>query len=406
MKFRKFGQVVLASVVSLGMALGMAACGVSNTIDFVFVTDSKNNPGQINVYYADYLSGALTQIPDSPYPSGGRNPVAEVTSPNGKSLYVVNHDDNTLVQFAIGTDAKLYPQHTYNTPGTFPNSVSISSQGNFLFVTDTYQPQFTALNPGPGAIVVYPIDAKSGSLGAPVANGALSYWPLSPDPADVLNPTAVNVLTNGSTVFVVSQNAVTKLGSISAFNVGSSGALTQVAGSQADSTYPAGTAPNAIASDPTNRFVYVTDSLNNQLISYAVQSTGAIIPSANGPTRTGVFPDGVTVDPRGQYVYVANYNDGNVSAYTINQSTGYPTGIAAAATYATGTGPTCILVEPGFGRYVYTANFLDSTVSGFNLNPNTGVLTTIQNTPFVAAGQPTCAAAVPHGNHSSQHVQG
>ena len=220
-----------------------------------------------------------------------------------------------------------------------------------------------------------------------------------------MNPTAVNVLANGASLYVVNQSTTTGLGSISAFNVASSGALTPVYSGSADGTFAAGTAPSAIASDPTNRFLYVTDSFTNQLISYSVQSTGIIIASQNGPTRTDVFPKAVTVDPRGLYVYVANYTAGNVSAYTINQSTGYPTGIAAAGTYATDAGPSCIIVEPALGRYVYTANFLGNTASGFNLNPNTGVLTVTQNSPYRAAGQSTCAAAVPHGNHSSQHTQ-
>ena len=131
-----------------------------------------------------------------------------------------------------------------------------------------------------------------------------------------------------------------------------------------------------------------------------MQSSGQIVPSQNGPTRTDVFPDAVTVDPRGEFVYVANYTANNISAYTINSGTGYPTGVAAAGTYGTGTGPTCVFVEPALGRYVYTTNFLDNTVSGLNLNPNTGTLVPVQNTPFLAAGQPTCIAATPHGNHS------
>ena len=95
--------------------------------------------------------GALTQLAQSPYPSGGRNPVAEVVSPNHENLYVVNRDDNTVVQFAIGSDGKLYPQATVNTPGGFPVGVAINPAGTFLYVVDTYQPGYTDATPGPGA---------------------------------------------------------------------------------------------------------------------------------------------------------------------------------------------------------------------------------------------------------------
>src|SRR5258708_19543171 len=101
MKFRKFGRATLAAVLSLGVAAAFNACGgpngTNNTVDYVYVTNSKNNPGQVNVYYADSASGALTQIPDSPYPSPGRNPVPLPPSPHFKDLYLINHNPNTVI---------------------------------------------------------------------------------------------------------------------------------------------------------------------------------------------------------------------------------------------------------------------------------------------------------------------
>ena len=64
-------------------------------------------------------------------------------------------------------------------------------------------------------------------------------------------------------------------------------------------------------------------------------------------------------------------------------------------------------IGPIFGRAwsVYTSNFLGDTVSGLTLNPATGALAPVQNTPFKAAAQPTCSAAITHGNHSVEVVQ-
>jgi 6-phosphogluconolactonase (cycloisomerase 2 family) len=415
MKFSNFGRATLAAVCSLGAAATFTACGpngYNNTVDYVFVTNAKNNPGQINAYLADARSGALTQVTGSPFNSGGTDPVGLVTSPNFENLYVVNRESNSVVQFTIGDNAQIAMKQSYTTPGSLPNALAINAAGTLLFVTDTFAPNATT---GSGVLVVYPI-ASDGSLGSPVANGALPYFPLSTAGTDVLSPTAVNSVTqnpvngtgaNPSFVYVISQNTTTGLGDISAFSVASGGALTAVPCSASTSicdttgngTFNAGTSPNAVASTPRGLFLYVTDSVNNQLISYTVQSTGQIIPNTDGPTRTDVFPDSVVVDPRGQYVYVANFTANDISAYTINIATGYPTGVAAAGAYSTGTGPTCVFVEPALGRYVYTTNFLDNTVSGLNLNPNTGTLAGVQNSPFIAAGQPTCVSAIPHGNH-------
>jgi 6-phosphogluconolactonase len=415
MKLRKSGRVLLATAATLGLGLGLTSCSPSNTVDYVYVTASKANPGQISVYRVDSESGALTQIADSPYPSGGRNPVGAVTSPDGKYLYVINKDDNSIVQFAIGTDGKLYPQQTCNTPGSEPVSLAINASESLLYVVDFFSPTtpggpvYSSANPGPGALVVYPVDKTSGNIGgsscAPVqqtfidsnnVNQTATYVPIG------FSPTGVNALANGSAVFVSAQDglpsATNTLGVVDAFDVSSSGVLSAV------TTYPTGTTPSAIASDPTNRFLYVTDSRQNQLITYTILSTGLLNASQNPPIKTDTFPVAITVDPRGFYVYVANYNSADITAYAINQSTGTPSAIAGATAYATGAGPSCVIVEPGLGRFIYTANFIDNTVTGLELNPNTGALTANQNSPYLSAGQPTCAAAIPHGNHSTQAV--
>jgi 6-phosphogluconolactonase len=414
MKFSKSGHALLAAVASVGIGLGIISCGESNTIDYLYVTNSKNNPGQVSVYRVDLQSGALTQIQDSPYSTIGRNPVAEVASPNGQNLYVVNHDTSDVVEYAIGTDGKLYSQHQYSVTasGSSPQAIAINAAGTFLYVVNTFQPSTQTgqtLTSGPGALVVYPVN-PDGSLGTALTdtvNGqALSYWPIG------TTPLAVNVTANGNFVYVVNQVGTSANGaSVSEFSVGSGGTLTELPGSP----LAVGVSPNAIATDPTNRFAFVTDGATNQVISFTISSSGALTPQnqSGGLTATGTFPDAITVDPSGQFVYVANYTSNTISAYAIvgpNGSAGGQgqlTGLAGAATYSTKTGPTCVFVEPAFGRFVYTSNFLDSSVTGYQLNPNTGALTGTVNSPYPVspAGQPTCVAAVTHGNHPGEHVQ-
>jgi 6-phosphogluconolactonase (cycloisomerase 2 family) len=388
MKLSKPGRIALASVVSLGLGFGATACGPSNTIDFLYVTASKQNPGQISVYKVDSEAGILYQITDSPYSSGGRNPVADVASPNGKNLYVINHDDNTIVEFAIGTDGKLYPQQTCNLPGSYPVQLTVNTAGTYLYVVETYQPNFSTSIPGPGALVVFPINAN-GQLGAtsslcqPVPNGTNAFFALG------TNPVSVNVLPNGNFVYAVNEGD----SSIAAFQVGSDGVLGSIG------LFNVGTAPNAVASDPAGKFLYVTDGGSNQMYGFLVQPSGSLVMMAK-PFKTDNLPNAVAVDPRGIYVYVANFNANDVSAYSIDQSTGNATPLAGSSIYAVGNGPLCLLVEPSEGRYIYTANFLGNTVSGLALNPATGGLSAVQNTPFGAALQPTCSAAITHGNHT------
>ena len=234
------------------------------------------------------------------------------------------------------------------------------------------------------------------------------------------NPSSVNVtvpLTSATKdfVYVVNTNTAAQAGTISAFSYSTGsggGALTPIAGSPCvaetpsvgNNCFQSGVAPNASASDPTGRFYYVTDGATNQLIAYGITQNGVLNPLQNGPFKTDVFPNAVTVDPSGTYIYVANFNSNDISAYQIDQGTGAPSSLST-GTFATKTGPTCVLIEPALGRFLYTTNFLDNSITGYQMNPNTGNLTGTENNPYPTAGQPTCTAAITHGNHAIQHVQ-
>jgi 6-phosphogluconolactonase len=417
MKWKQWSQNLLAGSAVAGLGLGLVSCGASNTIDYLYSTSATNNPGQINVYRVDSESGALSQIGDSPY-NAGRNPVSLAIDSTGLNLYVANHDDNTVEQFGIGTDAKLYGQHTINPTGSDPIAVAVhtytDSSGNvtgeLLFVVETYQPGFTDLNPGPGALYVYNLGTTGALPSGPVTqtvNGqSLDYLPLG------TTPTAVTVTDDGEQVFVADQLTAAEAstnaqcpsggGGVHSFNVNSSGALTETAGSP----FCVGTTPSALATHPYSTFLYVTDSSQNQIDSFQIQKTatasvpiGTLTALPSGPVATGTTPEGITVDPRGDYVYVSNYNGSSISGYAVNLGTGGLSALATGGSGATGGGPQCIIVEPALGRFIYTANFIDGSLSGFQLNPDTGALSATQGQFYQDSGRSSCVAATQHGNH-------
>jgi 6-phosphogluconolactonase len=247
MKLTKIGQGLLAVAASLSLGLGMTSCSPSDTIDYLFVTSNtttgSSTNGQISSYHVDSQSGAISEVAGSPVSSQGVNPVSEVASPNAQYLYVANHGSNSIAQFTIGTDGQLAFGHTYTTPGTEPVSLAINAAGTLLFVLDYYGPGFTDAAPGPGALVVYPVNSD-GSLGTPVASGGQSYTTLE------CFPGGVAVTPNGNFVFVTNTNSVVVTtappstatppptpavcpaqGTVSGFSVSSSGVLAAVPGS-------------------------------------------------------------------------------------------------------------------------------------------------------------------------------
>ncbi len=331
--------LVLVSAAGLLAATLVTACSQLTqtlTVDFVYVTSAKaagaDSYGEINVFEINSESGRMRQIPTSPFPSQGRNPVAEAVSADYGSLFVVNQDDNTIVQFVIGTDGKLYPFNTVNTPGVYPLAVAANKSN--LFVLDTYQPLPVAstAHPCSGSIAVYPLGAGSTStpaaMGTPAVNAAVSgqYWPLALPGTNtdsshctssnhVIVPTAVNVLASGAYVYVTAyDSSVTPyIGYVFGFSVGSGGVLTPLSGSP----FAAGVQPSAIASDPTSTYVYATDFASGNIRGYTVAS-GNLAPKAGSPFLAGNQPSAIVVDPSYPYAYVANSLDGNVTAYSIS----------------------------------------------------------------------------------------
>jgi len=416
MKFNKSGQLVLVSAASLLVAGLLTACGSTLTVDFVYVASSKaagpNNYGEIDVMEVNSESGRMRAIATSPFPSGGRNPVAEAVSTDHNNLYVVNQDDNSIVQFAIGNDGKVYPQNTVNTPGVFPMAVAVTAAN--LFVADTYQPLPTCspAQPCPGSIAVFPIAAATSSVaggalqtGTPInACNGLDYLPLKVagvPSTDVIAPAAIAV--NGSNLFVAAYDMTANTGYVFGFVVGSLSCpnnpapYTKIPTLTAMGASPlrVGTQPSAIATDPSGKFVYLTDYEQGKIYGLVAGGSGLSF-IAGEPFAAGNEPSAVAVDPSGSFAFVANSLDSTISTYSLDSNSGVLAPVTG-GTYATGTQPVALIVDPSTNHYVYTANYLGGTVSGFMLTSTGGPLVTTQGATYTTNAQPTAMAAIPHG---------
>ncbi len=415
MKWNGTGRGLKTLAVSLAVGLGMTACSRDYTVGYLYATSATHTTtGLINAYSIDFQSGALQQLPDSPIPSSGSNPITLVASPNGKNLYVVNQNTSQVVQFAIGTDGQLYEQKQHadvvmgasGVTGSIPTAIAIDPAGKFLYVTFQYQNGFTAAKPGPGGVAVYPL-AVDGTIGAPVTNTAsgtsLPYTRVGNNPSGIVASPV------GGYIYVIDQEppasaSGSPFGVLLAFSVNAStGALTPIPGTVSGG-FAVGTTPAGIAEDPGGHYLYITDSTTNQLYAFVVQSGGAPFANLSSPFITGQHPLGVTVDPRAMFVYVVNSASGTISSYAINSSTGSLSAVAAASSSQVETSPTCVTIDPALGIYLYTSNNIGNSVSALQLNPHTGALVNVQNTPFPAQPLPTCAVAVANGVHAKQLI--
>ena len=366
MKFSKLSQLFLVSLIGLSVASLLTSCAIV-TIDYVFVANAGGSGsgagGQIQTFDADSETGAL-RSGAATVASGGNNPIAMTASADYAHLYVVNQASNNVAHFSIAGNGVL-TQKDVVTTGASPVSVAVNTAETYLYVVS---------GPSPSLLTEYSL--SSGTIGSVVAQVKLTL----PDFAtDTIVPTGVNVLANNGAVYVSaydqsaynpggSTTSVANPGWVFGYVVGSGGALTASSGSP----YKAGVKPSALLSDPTNRFVYVTDFASNELIGYTVQGGSILDFLINGPFKTGGEPNSIAIDPRGKYLYVSNGLDSTVSAYVIDLTTGTPSAavnVTGSQLNSTDTTPVAVIVDPALGRFVYTANSLGDSISGFSSTP-------------------------------------
>jgi 6-phosphogluconolactonase (cycloisomerase 2 family) len=401
MKLSKLSRTILVSSLGLVLATLLTSCEIV-TIDYLFVANSagagSSTTGEIQTYDVDSQSGAIRNGAP-PVSSGGNNPVAIAITADYANLYVVNQASNNVVHFALA-DTGVLTQKDLVTTSPSPISIAVNTAGTYLYVVS---------GPNPSVLTAYSL--SGGTIGSAAAQVTLSVPGYA---GDTLAPTGVTALANNNAVYVTAYDqsaynpggtttSIANPGWIFGYAVGTGGALTPAIGNP----WKAGIKPVAIASDPTNRFVYVTDFASNQMIGYTIQSGSVLNFMINGPFAAGSEPTALTVDPRGKYVYASNGLSNTVTAFTIDLGTGTPTAIintTGSQTTSTDTEPVSVVVDAALGRFVYTANYLGNSVSGFRLNPDTGALTQTQATPYPSGSRPAAVATVPHGNHSIESV--
>jgi len=406
MKFSKLSQLVLVSALGLVLASVLSGCAIV-TVDYLFVAcssgTSAGSSGQIQSFAVDSESGALRPAGKT-VPSGGGKPISMATTADYANLYVANQSNNSIVHFQVNYDGSLTQKESVTIPFT-PAQIAVSQAASNPDNTYLY----VAGGSNPAQVAVYPI--SSGAVGSLAQSVTLTVPGFA---TDVIAATGVTILPNGKGVYVSAydQSAYNPGGTVTssanpgwvyAFSTGSGGALTAASGSP----YQAGVKPSTLTSEPTNRFVYVTDFASNELIGYDVVSDEGLSLIPSSPFKTGSEPTAIVVDPRALYIYIADSLSSNVSPYSIALSTGTPSAIvnvSGSASTTTDTEPVSILVDPALGRFVYTANFLGNSVSGFQINPNTGAISYTQATPYPTGLNPSAIVAVPHGNHAIQVV--
>ena len=399
MRTRFSWMVAILGLVAISflMACSSKYSSSSNGLVVVPTQGSPEATAVMETFSLDLSNGSISQINNVNGPPTVGLPGSVILDPAGAYAYVIVYQNAELVpsatgitSFAIGSNGKLAPGTTQSlNPSTMATAVCIFSQ-NGMTVTQNIPVTVNApVNPAALALdsagkLLFVADSATSAQATYTCNGASVT-------GDVAVPGAVSV-------FTVSSGTLTEVaGSPFALPVESGGSAASASALAVTPTvYPVQYSYCSGFAPPTTENLYVTDNSNYVLLNYSVDSsagTPTLMPySTSAPgIPTDVAPDGVAVDPCNRFVYVANATSNNVSAYTIcsviNLLSQPPCPVAdfslnpvTASPYPAGDSPGPMAVD-AYGDFLYVVNTGSNNIFGYRINATNGGLTVFSGTP-------------------------
>ncbi len=218
------------------------------------------------------------------------------------------------------------------TAGSVPWNLTISPNGKFLYVSNFGTPTVAGIS-----VQQYSIDTSNGaisSLNPPIVTSG-SY------------PTVSGVDAQSAFLYVPVVGATIAQGGVWQYAIGSGGQLTSLA----PATVAAGSQPDFIAIDPSNRYAYVanftpclTCSVGQAIppgtvSQYSLGSSGQLTPLMSATVPAGVQPGWIVFDVLGKFVYVLNEGDGTHNGTVSEYSIGADGALTLIGTVNTGIQP-------------------------------------------------------------------
>ena len=256
------------------------ALAISQDSRFLYVANSGSDSVTV---FSIGTAGILTRVPPTPanpnpVAAGGSSPIALATSPTGRFVYVANSTSNTVTAFQIETSGLLTQvppagpgTNPISVSGTGPTALAMSSNGQFLYVTNGASNTVTAFQIATSGLLT--LVPPTGSNPNPVSTSGAT-------------PNGIAVAPNGAHLYIANGE-----GNVSALAIGGNGLLTLVPASEtAVNPTPAGPNPVAVTISQDGQFLYVANR-GGSVSTYTIASeSGTLVPLT--PLLGNPFPAG------------------------------------------------------------------------------------------------------------------
>ena len=277
--------------------------------------------------------GALTQVPGSPFATGG-GPDSMAFSPSGGLLATANAD-GTVSVFSVSAGGALtqVPGSPFATgAGNGLNAMSFSSNGKLLATAN--------------------FDDSTVSMFSVAANGALTQVTGSPFALSATPDSLAFSPTSGLLAIGNSSSAT-----VSMFSVSAGGALTEVAGSPFTIDATIGPLPNptSVAFSPNGAMLATADPASGLLKVLTVGAGGALTGFASGQVGGGDDPQSVVFSPNGQLLATGNQSNGTASVLSVPTSLFGLLAPVTGSPFSIGIITTSVAFSPGGGLLASTS---------------------------------------------------
>jgi 6-phosphogluconolactonase len=221
-------------------------------------------------------------------------------------------------------------------------------------------------------------------------------------PASITGPAlSEGIVGNPAGTFLYVSDSVND--QVHVYTISTSGTLSEIGSSPYTVGTPSNTLNSAagLAMDSAGKVLYAADQLNNDVAGFTVNSSGALTAATNSPFATSTTPTQVVVDASSQFVYVPDFNNvqGGISAFTLSSvSTGNLVPVAGFSPFTTDLngGPLGVAT---IGRFLYVTEQNKNVVVGLSISSPTGALAPLPNSPYAAGSQPTGIVVSPSGKY-------
>ena len=346
-------RTTLLAFLVTGIAAASASAHTSPIVGHVYVNDNTATANTIAAF-ARHADGTLTAVAGSPFEAGGAGTGADIASQGalqeafgGRYLLAVDAGSDQISVLALGRGGSLAPVSIVSSGGSDP--VSIAVHGRLVYVANASSvgPNYTGfrlgwdgrLRPIPGSTFTLPDGSQPGDVlfngtgtvlaGTRVATseidsfqvrhgGRLVPAPGSPIAAQGPGPFGSEFRpTNPNQLFVSNAHGGTGNGTVSAFDVDWSAALSPIGGSPfADDQ----TAPCWVEISHDGNYLFTVNTASASISSYRIARDGVLGLLGSTPMNdpTGLAPQDARLSPDGNSLWVVDAGLHAISGFAVD----------------------------------------------------------------------------------------